>query len=76
MFEILEFIVGIAEAWYLRRVVAFVIACFGLFYAYDFLFVKLPGPGGSTSDLMSGLGCVVVAAIFGWLTFRRRNEST
>ena len=76
MFDLLEFIVGLADLWYLRRVVAFFAMCFGLFYAYDFLFVQLPGPGGSTSDLMSGLGCVVVAAFFGWLTFRRRNEST
>ena len=76
MFDLLDFIFGLVDLWYLRRVVAFVIACFGLFYAYDFLFVEYPGPGGSTSDLMSGLGCVVVAVIFGWLTFRRRNEST
>lgn len=76
MFEILEFIVGLAEAWYLRRVFAFFAMCFGLFFAYDFLFVKLSNAGGSTSDLLSGLGCVVAALFFGWLTFRRRNEST
>lgn len=75
MIEFLEMLVAIGEAWYLRRFLAFVVACGFGFYACGLAFGH-PGAGGNTPNLLSALGYSLTAAFFLFLTFRRRKDSS
>ena len=72
MFDLIELVVGIIEAWYIRRFLAAAGAVV-LFWVGIPMLLGLPSSEDSTGDLVIGLGCVVFALLFAIAAIRTRK---